>query len=56
MNITFSVTTEQRDKFYDEFSKYNEEASRDGYPSFSQSKFFLNIFEFWLGNKKSDKK
>ena len=52
MNLSVSITKEQKERFLDEYSKYIKKALKNGYAPYSQSRFFQEIFEFWLVNKK----
>ena len=49
--VSISMTEGDRDKFLLRYSEYVKKAMEDGYNPYSQSKFFLEIFDFWLENK-----
>ena len=55
MNISFSVTDEQRDKYLNTYADYMKNSLKDGYVQYSQSKFFVEILNFWLENHKIEK-
>ena len=51
MNLSVNITQDQKKAFLDEYSKYIKKALKDGYAPYSQSKFFMEIYDFWIENK-----
>ena len=58
MNITFSLTSDEKQAYLDAYDKYVEMRKISGKRVYSQSSFFRYIVEFWdkHGEDKADEK